>query len=314
MGEDEFDAGIFAHGSVEHEARHRAGFIEGQFEDGGRGARVQGAAAIGGGGMDEDHGLAAVQFGEDGVEARVPRPAVVVARQQMHAVHLQGVEGIGDLVQAALHIRQGQRREGAETAGEILAQLRHVFVAHAHERAGLLHIAKPDAGIAQARDGGGDAILVHLLHGALGRPLGHDGRGIVGAAQNELALRGEPFGGIDVVMHVDAARGGGWLLGQSHGGGGEGGGAEAFQKAAPSMQAKARQTAIFSRPGCLRAKKSHDAFPRRCRQDRGHAAPRQAASLAPSFGRKIDPAGWALRARALYGLSSNLGGARRPGS
>ena len=262
MGEDEFDPGIFAHRAVEHQARHRAGFIEGQFENGRRRARIQGAAAIGRGGMDEDHGLAAVQFGEDGIKARIARPAVVVARQQMHAVHLQGVESVGDLVQAALHIRQGEGREGAEAAGEILAQLRHVFVAHAHERAGLLHIAKPDAGIAEAGDGGGDAVLVHLLHGALGRPLGHDGRRIVGTAQNEVAFRREPSGGIDVVMHVDAARGGRGLLGQSKGGGGEGGGAEALQKAAPTMQAKARQAAIFSRPGCLCAKKSHDAFPR----------------------------------------------------
>jgi hypothetical protein len=68
-------------------------------------------AAIGGGRMGVDRGLTAVEFLPYRCELRVAEPFVAVARHHADAVGLERVEGIRDLLEARVDVRQRQHGE-----------------------------------------------------------------------------------------------------------------------------------------------------------------------------------------------------------
>lgn len=96
--------------------------------------------------MQEDHGPAAVEFREDRVEALVAEVDTVRVRQQGHAVGVEFVEGESDLLQRAVHVRQGQRHEVAEAAGVVSGQCGGVLVDLPGEETGRLVVTEVHAG------------------------------------------------------------------------------------------------------------------------------------------------------------------------
>ena len=68
-------------------------------------------AAVGVGRVGVDHGLAAVELLQDRREVGMAEPLVAVARHHADAVDLERVEGVGDLLQGLVDVRQRQRGE-----------------------------------------------------------------------------------------------------------------------------------------------------------------------------------------------------------
>jgi hypothetical protein len=54
--------------------------------------------------VQEDDGLAAVQFREDRVQALVPQIPAVGVGQEHHAVGAEGVDGVADLGECCVHV------------------------------------------------------------------------------------------------------------------------------------------------------------------------------------------------------------------
>ncbi|GAA3310616.1 hypothetical protein GCM10020295_78180 [Streptomyces cinereospinus] len=64
--------------------------------------------------MDVDHGATAVEFGQQGLEARIPEVGALGVGEQHHALRAELVQSVGGLGHTALHVRERQRREEAE--------------------------------------------------------------------------------------------------------------------------------------------------------------------------------------------------------
>jgi hypothetical protein len=124
----------------------------------------------------------------------------VIARQQAHAVALQRVEGVFDLLEAAFDVERRDRREQAEAAGMLLHELGAVFVDGAAERARLGRVAVPGAGLHLRQHRGRDSALVHVLERHLRRPFRR--AHLVLGQRLAMHLRQE------MVMHVDPRLGG----------------------------------------------------------------------------------------------------------
>ena len=153
--------------------------------------------------MHEHHTLAAVELVPYRLKIGMAEILAAIARRCAHAVDMQRVEGISDLFEAGIGIRQRQGRERAEAAGMIAGDLRHPFVAGAH------HV-EPVAGIVAVEigprhDRGGDVVFVHIVEAALRRSAFRD---IERRAECRLAelLPFEIRRRQHVMMHVDAAR------------------------------------------------------------------------------------------------------------
>jgi hypothetical protein len=162
MRKNEADIWIFRQGSVPQEAVDGARGVDVVLDDAGLSGEI--AAAGSARGVDKHHGATAIQFRVDGREGRIAEPLVHVARPQGDAVSLQHVQGVGDFLQAAVGIGQGQRREIAEAAGKILDHLRAIFVAlpgHAAPFfAAVAHRIHHQA-LHGGHEGRGDSVLVH---------------------------------------------------------------------------------------------------------------------------------------------------------
>jgi hypothetical protein len=63
--------------------------------------------------MHEHHSPAPLQFREDGLEASIPEVDPVCVREQHHTIELERIEGVGQLVQSAIDVRQ---RQGGKAA------------------------------------------------------------------------------------------------------------------------------------------------------------------------------------------------------
>src|SRR5258708_34177360 len=99
------------------------------------------------GGMDEDDRFAPVQFVEYGCELFVAEQfTAVIAGQKPDSVQLQYVKRMLDLAQTPVYIRQRQGGKHSEAPGEILDQLRSVFVAFARISAPLCICSDPIRG------------------------------------------------------------------------------------------------------------------------------------------------------------------------
>jgi hypothetical protein len=92
-----------------------------------------------------DHRLAAVELLVNGRKRRIAVILAVVARQEAHAVALQRVEGVFDLLEAAFDVERRDRREQPEPAGMLLHQLGAVFIDGAAQRSRLGRVAVPGA-------------------------------------------------------------------------------------------------------------------------------------------------------------------------
>lgn len=127
MRDDVCDVRVAGDGSGVEEIDDGSGCVEEELEDGagvlrkGDGLTVTLRAALAtriedatGGGMDEDDSFSGVEFCPDGFEIRVAEVASMVVGLYCYAVGIKLVKGIGDLLEAALNIRQWNARPEAE--------------------------------------------------------------------------------------------------------------------------------------------------------------------------------------------------------
>ena len=214
--EDPLDVRELGRGAAEQQARDRARGVGAELDDRLGHVRNQVAAAIVAIGMGVDHRLATVELFHDRRERRVAQELALVVGHHADAVHLQRVESICDLAQAAFDVRHRHDSEQAEAARVVRDHLGAEVVALVGERAGGVVVAEEHARLADRQDRGRDAALVHVVDRLCDRP-SHQ-RLLAGAPAGDLrdeAGRGE------VMMGVDAERllGGGRLRAQRPGGG-----------------------------------------------------------------------------------------------
>ena len=77
--------------------------------------RPEDTARYGVGRVDEDGGLAVVELGKKLLESHIPQVASGIVCEEHHTVQLQGVEGIVQLGQRRVRIRQRQGRKAFVT-------------------------------------------------------------------------------------------------------------------------------------------------------------------------------------------------------
>src|SRR4029453_11758107 len=153
----------------------------------------------------EAHGRRAIEFGIYGVESRVSQVLLADAGEQHHAVDVQRVERVLELVERAVHVRKGQAGERAEATGRIADKRGGMFVAAACEVPGRSPITEVDAGCGDGRDRGPDSAAVHQGQSGLSAPLRKRDSAAIG--ESEL-LRGFYIEfREDMMMNVDAV----WL-------------------------------------------------------------------------------------------------------
>src|SRR4051794_24376900 len=103
--------------------------------------------------MDVDHRLAPVEFLIDRRKGGVAEILVLVTGQQPDAVCLEGVEGILDLPETAVHVWRRNHGKETKAAGMVLSHLGAVFIELARKIPRLLDIISiPDAGLSDRKD------------------------------------------------------------------------------------------------------------------------------------------------------------------
>ena len=85
-------------------------------------------------GMHEHHCPSTFQFGKDGLKAGIAEANPVRIGEQHHAVQLERVEGVSQLIQSAINVWQRQGGKTAQPVRMRLHQLRRELVASARER------------------------------------------------------------------------------------------------------------------------------------------------------------------------------------
>ena len=122
--------------------------------------------------MDVDYRLAPVEFLIDRRKGGIAEILVLVTGQQPDAVGLEGIEGIFDLPETAVHVWRRNHGKETEAAGMVLSHLGAVFVELARKIARLLDVVSiPDAGLSDRQDRGRNPALVHVLERQGRRPL-----------------------------------------------------------------------------------------------------------------------------------------------
>src|SRR5262249_47192648 len=123
------------------------------------------------------------------------------AGKEADTVGFEVIEGVLDLLEAAVDVRRRDGGEQAEAAAVIGSRLGGVLVELATEPARLLDIvAVPHTGLRDRQNGGGDAALVHVLERALRRPLRRRWTGAAARAHHCLDVKRRN----EMVVDVDA--------------------------------------------------------------------------------------------------------------
>ena len=171
VGEDPLDVGAAVERAAEQQAHDRAGGVERKFDRRRRdvGNDIERKARRGR--MEIHHGLAPVELVEHLLEGVVAGILVHVVRRQRDAVGVERIEGIFDLAQAALDVRQRQRGEMAEPAPVIPLHLRRGLVDLAGEGPRRGGVAQPGARRRHRQHRHRDAVLVHRLDGLARLPV-----------------------------------------------------------------------------------------------------------------------------------------------
>src|SRR5262249_17623686 len=113
VGEDPTNVRKPRGGAAEHDVRDGARGVGRVFARCRRDAWNEAAAAIGRGRVDIDHGLAPIELLVDRGKRRIAEILVLVTGQQADAVGVERVEGVLDLLEAALRVRR--RDDGKKT-------------------------------------------------------------------------------------------------------------------------------------------------------------------------------------------------------
>ena len=157
--------------------------------------------------MDEDDGVATVEFSEDRIEGRIPDILFAVAGKEPDAFCFQCVVGVGDFGQRCLDVRHRHHGKYAEAARVVAAQPRHVVVAGPGDTARIRRIVEAVTRYRDRGVGRRETALVHQLECARDAPAFEDAFLVWGTALGEPEVR------CDVMVDVDefAARLGGNL-------------------------------------------------------------------------------------------------------
>src|ERR1700676_75693 len=100
-------------------------------------------AATGRSGMDENHGLASIEFFKNRRESRIPRPLIVIITYEAYSVGLKNIERISNFPQTALGIRQRYCCEQPEASRIVFHHLCRVFIAGSRQAACCFRSTKP---------------------------------------------------------------------------------------------------------------------------------------------------------------------------
>ena len=157
--------------------------------------------------VEIDHRLAPVELVEHRREGLVAGILVDVVGRQRDAVGVERVVGVFDLAQAALDVRQRQRREMAEAALVVRLHLRRrprcIRGRSVRDACG---VAEPDARRRDRQHRHRDAVLVHRLDGLARVPFGQPVVEGVGGVLEHVAGLLDVGRRIGVVVGVDAVR------------------------------------------------------------------------------------------------------------
>lgn len=96
--------------------------------------------------VDEDDGAPGLESVEHGLQSVVAQVQAVHVGQESHAVGVEFVEGVVNLLEARLNVRQRQGGEEAEAVGAALLEVRRVLVAAAGEVAGVRRVGRVQVG------------------------------------------------------------------------------------------------------------------------------------------------------------------------
>ncbi len=114
-----------------------------------------------------------LQFIEHRCEGRVAQIFAVVIREKTDAVGVKRVERVFDFLQAAVLVRQWNRREESEAPRIVAHHFRRVLVAFARQLAASLHAAEHDSRRRNGNNRGAHAVFVHVVKRPPDRPV-HD--------------------------------------------------------------------------------------------------------------------------------------------
>ena len=153
-------------------------------------------------------GPPAVQFLMDGSKHRMSEKPVfhacrlvLVGREHADAIGLERVEGVLDFTQAAIDVRQRQRREHAESSRMIPHQLRRILIALSRKPPRHIRVSEPQARRRNRGERRRRAGLVHVVESP-----GH-GPAVGGIDRNVVFFRnGDVLRRPDVTVHVDPPR------------------------------------------------------------------------------------------------------------
>src|ERR1700692_2889342 len=100
-------------------------------------------AATGRSRMNENHGLASIEFFKHRRKSRIPRPLIVIITNEAYSVGLKNIERISNFSQTALGIREGYCCEQPEASRILFHHLRRVFIAGSCQAACCFRSPKP---------------------------------------------------------------------------------------------------------------------------------------------------------------------------
>ena len=122
--------------------------------------------------MHEHDRIVGVERLHDRIEMGIPQELLAVACEQADAMVLERAERMIDLGNRLAQVPHRHHRERTEALGPARAKLARILVAAPRQRGGLGGIAELHARLRERGQRELDAILVHQLERALGRPLG----------------------------------------------------------------------------------------------------------------------------------------------
>ncbi|MEN3283788.1 MAG: hypothetical protein V7607_4928 [Solirubrobacteraceae bacterium] len=152
--------------------------------------------------MDEHDRRAPLQLLEDRIETGVSQVAAASVGEYRHAVELEDVEGVGDLLERPFDVRQGERRKGPEPVRTVASDVGEELVHPPRKDPPRRIVAEVHAWRADRRDRGIDTCIVEVRDRTVDAPArGRDpSRGV------PVLIRGVPVEvGNDVVVKVDGA-------------------------------------------------------------------------------------------------------------
>src|SRR5579871_3225647 len=121
--------------------------------------------------MDENDRSAAIKLVKYRHEQGISEELSGIARQKSDAIEFEHVEGGFDFAQASVGVWQRNGGKHSEAPRKVSDQLRSEFIADPCRGASSLSIIKPDTGACHRINSRGYAGSIHLLDGALRRPL-----------------------------------------------------------------------------------------------------------------------------------------------